>query len=96
MQGEIFMKKKKKAKDQSRRAIIAASIWVFIHSVIKALFPMLGFGEYGLSMKEIVESGAFIIIGWAPVYGSIWLDKVFGRKEDEKQNEELEVKGFTC
>lgn len=86
--------KKKKATEQSRRAIIAACFWVFIHSIIKALFPVLGFGEYGLSMREIVESGAFIIIGWAPVYGSIWLDKVFGREEEEKE-EELEVKGFT-
>ena len=73
------------AKKQSRKAIIAAGVWVSVHSIIKALFPLFGAGEYGRSMSDIVGSGSFFIAGWVPVYGSIWLDKIFKvPKDDEK------------
>nr|DAP19120.1 MAG TPA: hypothetical protein [Caudoviricetes sp.] len=81
------MRKSKKAKEQSKKAIIWASLWVLFHSIIKALFPVFGFGEYGLSMQDIITSGSFFIVGWVPVYGSIWLDKFFGKKETDEEKE---------
>ena len=66
------------AKRQSRKAIIAAGVWVSIHSIMKALFPLFGVGEYGLSMSDIA--------GWVPVYGSIWLDKVFNIPKDNESS----------
>ena len=74
------------AKRQSRKAIIAAGVWVSIHSIIKALFPLFGAGEYGLSMSDIIKSGSFFIAGWVPVYGSIWLDKVFNIPKDNESS----------
>lgn len=79
--------KTKKAKEQSKKAIIWASLWVLFHSIVKALFPVFGFGEYGLSMQDIITSGSFFIVGWVPVYGSIWLDKFFGKKETDEEKE---------
>jgi len=74
------------AKRQSRRAIIAAGVWVSIHSIMKALFPLFGVGEYGLSMSDIISSGSFFIAGWVPVYGSIWLDKLFNILKDNESS----------
>lgn len=82
------------AKKQSRKAIIAAGVWVSVHSIAKALFPLFGAGEYGLSMSEIISSGSFFIAGWVPVYGSIWLDKIFKVPKDD---EPIEAPiGFSC
>ncbi|MEL5717255.1 hypothetical protein [Treponema pedis] len=86
------MAKNKKAKDQSRKAIILASLWVLFHSIVKALFPAFGFGEYGLSMQDIITSGSFFIVGWVPVYGSIWLDKFFKHKDEPSAENESEEK----
>ena len=72
------------AKRQSRKAIIAAGVWVSVHSIMKALFPLFGAGEYGLSMSDIISSGSFFIAGWVPVYGSIWLDKIFKVPKDDE------------
>lgn len=74
------------AKRQSRKAIIAAGVWVSIHSIMKALFPLFGAGEYGLSMSDIISSGSFFIAGWVPVYGSIWLDKIFNIPKDDESS----------
>ena len=74
------------AKRQSRRAIIAAGVWGSIHSIMKALFPLFGVGEYGLSMSDIISSGSFFIAGWVPVYGSIWLDKLFNILKDNESS----------
>ena len=80
------------AKKQSRKAIIAAGVWVSVHSIMKALFPLFGAGEYGLSMSDIISSGSFFIAGWVPVYGSIWLDKIFKvPKDDEHSFEDSEA-----
>ncbi|MEL3908050.1 MAG: hypothetical protein P1P64_03415 [Treponemataceae bacterium] len=79
------VQKKKKATEQSRKAIILASLWVLLHSIIKAVVPVLGYGEYGLSMQDIITSGSFFIIGWTPIYGSIWLDKFFSKDKDEPE-----------
>ncbi|MGP1443684.1 hypothetical protein [Treponema sp.] len=76
------------AKKQSRKAIIAAGVWVSVHSIMKALFPLFGAGEYGLSMSDIISSGSFFIAGWVPVYGSIWLDKIFNVPKDETGSDE--------
>lgn len=85
------------AKKQSRKAIIAAGVWVSVHSIMKALFPLFRAGEYGLSMSDIISSGSFFIAGWVPVYGSIWLDKIFKvPKDDEGEDEHIgEPIGFT-
>ncbi|MGP1489939.1 MAG: hypothetical protein ACTTI6_02540 [Treponema sp.] len=85
------------AKKQSRKAIIAAGVWVSVHSIMKALFPLFGAGEYGLSMSDIISSGSFFIAGWVPVYGSIWLDKIFNvPKDDEGEDKHVsEPTGFT-
>lgn len=74
------------AKRQSRKAIIAAGVWVSVHSIMKALFPLFGAGEYGLSMSDIISSGSFFIAGWVPVYGSIWLDKIFNVPKDDESS----------
>lgn len=74
------------AKKQSRKAIIAAGVWVSVHSIMKALFPLFGAGEYGLSMSDIISSGSFFIAGWVPVYGSIWLDKIFNVPKDDESS----------
>ena len=74
------------AKRQSRKAIIAAGVWVSVHSIMKALFPLFGAGEYGLSMSDIIKSGSFFIAGWVPVYGSIWLDKIFNIPKDNESS----------
>ena len=54
-------------------------------------------GEYGLSMSDIISSGSFFIAGWVPVYGSIWLDKIFNvPKDDEGEDKHVsEPTGFT-
>ena len=85
------------AKKQSRKAIIAAGVWVSVHSIIKALFPLFGAGEYGLSMRDIVGSSSFFIAGGVPVYGSIWLDKIFKVPKDDVGKDEHvgEPIGFT-
>lgn len=83
------MEKKNKAKNQSRAAIIIASVWVLVHSIIKAVFPAFGFGEYGLSIHDIITSGSFFIIGWMPVYSSIWLDKVFKKEGKDEGSDDI-------
>ena len=86
---ELKDKKQEKAalaKKQSRKAIIAAGVWVSVHSIIKAIFPLFGAGEYGLSMSDIISSGSFFIAGWVPVYGSIWLDKIFNIPKDNESS----------
>ena len=90
--------KKALAKKQSRKAIIAAGVWVSVHSIMKALFPLFGAGEYGLSMSDIISSGSFFIAGWVPVYGSIWLDKIFKVPKGEAvEDEQREAPiGFSC
>ena len=90
MEGKDLKDKKQEkselAKRQSRKAIIAAGVWVSVHSIMKALFPLFGAGEYGLSMSDIIKSGSFFIVGWVPVYGSIWLDKLFNSLKDNESS----------
>ena len=83
---EQKQEKSELAKRQSRKAIIAAGVWVSVHSIMKALFPLFGAGEYGLSMSDIISSGSFFIAGWVPVYGSIWLDKIFNVPKDDESS----------
>ena len=75
-----------KAKGVSLLAIVAGGLWVALHSVLMALWPLWNERPYGLSMKDILVSGVFLILSWSPVYGSIWIDKFLGRKlEDGKK-----------
>jgi hypothetical protein len=71
------------AKALSMWAIVAGGVWVAVHSVIMALWPRWNERPYGLTMRDILLSGAFLIISWSPVYGSIWIDKFLGRKLGE-------------
>ncbi len=73
-----------KGKDVSKWAIVFASVWIIAHSVLRALWPLVGTGEYGLTMAEIVSSGVTLVIVWTPVYRSIWLDKKTGRQQEQE------------
>ena len=77
------------AKTQSKQAIIFASIWIMINAIAKAVFPIFG-REYGLSIAEIISTGATLVILWTPVYRSIWLDKKLGIKSDDASTERKE------
>lgn len=77
------------AKTQSKQAIVFASMWIIVHVIAKAVFPLWG-KEYGLSVGEIVASGVTLVIIWTPVYRSIWLDKKFGIKSDDASAERKE------
>jgi hypothetical protein len=76
----VKQKKAVEAKALSMWAIVAGGVWVAAHSVIMALWPRWNERPYGLTMQDILWSGAFLIIAWSPVYGSIWIDKFLGRK----------------
>jgi hypothetical protein len=71
-----------KAKGVSLWAIVAGGFWVAFHSVLMALWPLWSERSYGLSMRDVLFSGVFLILSWSPVYGSIWIDKFLGRKLD--------------
>jgi hypothetical protein len=74
------MKERTRAKALSLWAIVAGGVWVAAHSLLMALWPLWSERPYGLSMRDIIFSGAFLIISWSPVYGSVWIDKFLGRK----------------
>lgn len=55
--------------------IVFSVAWVFGVSLVKAFYPFWGFGEFGLSIYEIIGVGVFLVVAFTPVYRSIWLDK---------------------
>ncbi len=68
-----------KAKNISLWAIVIAMVWVGLLFLAKAFVPVFFTGKtLGLSMTEIIASGAFFVVACSPVYRSIWLDKKFG------------------
>lgn len=72
-----------KAKDISLWAIVIAIVWVAALFLAKAFVPVIFDGKtLGLSMTEIIASGAFFVVACSPVYRSIWLDKKFGISSD--------------
>jgi hypothetical protein len=73
------MKERPKAKALSLRAIVAGGAWVAAHSLLMALWPLWSERAYGLSMRDVLLSGMFLILSWSPVYGSVWIDKFLGR-----------------
>ncbi|MDR0708584.1 MAG: hypothetical protein LBF77_00790 [Spirochaetaceae bacterium] len=73
---------KPEAKALSLRAIVLGGVWVAAHSLFMALWPLWSERPYGLSMRDSLFSGVFLIVSWSPVYGSIWIDKFLGRKLD--------------
>jgi hypothetical protein len=75
-----------KAKGLSLWAIVLGGVWVAAHSIIMAFWPRWNERPYGLSMKDILFSGAFLILSWSPVYGSVWIDKFLNRKLDDLIN----------
>jgi hypothetical protein len=77
-----------KAKGISLWAIVAGGLWVALHTVLAALWPLWSERPYGLSMKDILLSGMFLILSWSPVYGSIWIDKFLERKLGGAVNKE--------
>lgn len=67
------------AKGVSLFAIILAVGWVALFFIAKAVTPVCLDGrELGVSVTEIIASGAFFVIACTPVYRSIWLDKKLG------------------
>lgn len=73
---------KPEAKALSLGAIVAGGVWVASHSLLMALWPLWSERAYGLSMRDILLSGVFLIASWSPVYGSVWIDKFLGRRLD--------------
>jgi hypothetical protein len=71
---------KPEAKTLSLWAIVLGGAWVAAHSLLMAFWPLWSERPYGLSMRDAIVSGAFLIISWSPVYGSVWIDKFLGRK----------------
>lgn len=76
-----------KAKGVSLLAIVAGGLWVALHAVLMALWPLWNERPYGLSMNDILLSGVFLILSWSPVYGSIWIDKFLTRKLEDINKE---------
>jgi len=73
-----------KAKNISLWAIVAAIAWVAVLVLAKAFAPVVTDGrQLGLSVMEIITSGAFFVVACSPVYRSIWLDKKLGIKTAE-------------
>ncbi|MDE5899012.1 MAG: hypothetical protein K2H09_07110 [Treponemataceae bacterium] len=79
-----------KAKKISLAAIVFACVWVGALLLAKAVVPVVLDGRaIGLSVPEIIASGAFFVVACTPVYRSIWLDKQLGiaASDDEEQTE---------
>lgn len=77
-----------KAKDFSLWAIVVAVVWVAALFLCRGFIPVFMPGkQFGLSMEEIIFSGAFFVVACTPVYRSIWLDKKLGIKAEDKQED---------
>lgn len=78
-----------KAKSISLWAIVIAIAWVALLFLVKGFVPVLFAGKaFGLSMQEIIVSGAFFVVACSPVYRSIWLDKKLGISTESSGAEE--------
>lgn len=74
-----------KAKGLSLFAIVLAIVWVGVLFLAKGFVPVFVPGrQFGLSMQEIITSGAFFVVACSPVYRSIWLDKKLGIKAESE------------
>lgn len=58
-----------KAKGLSRGAMVFATIWVIIMSILS------GAKIIELNVKDIILVGIVVVVIWSPVYMSIWIDK---------------------
>ena len=63
-------KKKAGAKEYSKFAMIFATVWVVVMTVLKSVHVI------DLSISDIVASAAAVVAMWAPTFVSVWLDKI--------------------
>ncbi len=82
-----------KAKKISLGAIILACVWIGVLSLLKGFTPIIWAGKiFGLSITEILTTGAAFVIVCTPIYRSIWLDKKLGIKNDAAADGETETR----
>ena len=66
-------------KKASRRAMMFATIWIIVATVLKDLFG------FSFPMSDILTVAVSIVAIWTPGYISIWIDKVMaGHIETQK------------
>ena len=66
-------------KRSSRRAMMFATIWIIIATILKDLFG------FSFPMSDILTVAVSIVAIWTPGYISIWIDKVMaGHIETQK------------
>ena len=66
-------------KKSSRRAMMFATIWIIIATILKDLF------KFDFPMSDILTVAVSIVAIWTPGYISIWIDKVMaGHIETQK------------
>ena len=66
-------------KKSSRRAMMFATTWIIIATILKDLF------KFDFPMSDILTVAVSIVAIWTPGYISIWIDKVMaGHIETQK------------
>lgn len=90
---ETPAKKKMSGKDVTLKTMILAAAWIGILTLLKAFWHLVSETEFGLSMNEILLSGAVIAGVFSPVFVSIFLDKIkeFRIVEKVEKNEKSET-----
>ena len=63
-------KKQAGAKEYSKLAMIFATVWVVVMTILKSVHVI------DLSISDIVASAAAVVAMWAPTFVSMWLDKI--------------------
>lgn len=72
-------KKTASAKEISKLSMVVGAAWIGLLCLLRGFWPMLKAGtEFGMSVKEIIVSGAAMAAVFSPVYLSILLDKIKG------------------
>jgi len=64
------------AKEISKWSMVVAALWIGVLSLVKAAWPAVSSGEFGLAMGDIILSGLALAAVFSPIYFSIFLEKI--------------------